>query len=85
MYINQEIIVDSITPQCCLSVRKKIGSEYWRCAFCPGQWDELEEWIPNYKIQYPEIAEQISEIWVPEVISTWRQKQADEQELLKNM
>lgn len=78
----KEIIVDNITADGCLSIRKMEFGEYQRRAFCPNQWDELERWAPNYKVQNPEIAEQINKLWTPKVIASWQQKQAEQEKML---
>ena len=74
---QQELVLDSITSGNCFSICKTSNEASERCAFCPGQYDELERYIPGYKMTYPSIAEQIDTLWTPEVIAEWQQKQSE--------
>lgn len=69
------VILDNKTDDGYFSIEKPAEDGAVRRAFAPGQYDELEMFIPDYKIQHPEIAEQVNKLWTPEVIVTWKQEQ----------
>lgn len=73
MDIERMIALDSVGIDGSFSIRK-IND---RQAFWPGQYEELEVYLPGYKTQHPEIAEQIDKLWTSEAIATWEKEQAE--------
>ena len=77
MEIKQEVIFDCGTTDGCFSVRKQKYMEIdgqrvdvgqpERRAFCPGEFEELQEYAP-------ELYSTFETLWTQEVITAWSEK-----------
>jgi len=73
-----KMIIDNILGNGCINVRKiNENGEIERYPLYPGEWDELNEFAPNLKSNYPDEWTKVQKAWTPEAIAAWKQNQAE--------